>query len=213
MKAVDRASWRNRGLAAVVLVCITGVTAACGGGTTNNTGNCNAQGGNNGVTCIGQTGSPGMTVAASPGMTQPTTSAAEQSSAPISQYLGNLDPISDDGMIGTGVEQVNGAAYPNSLVFYLNPGSPSVSYNLGRQWRKLDMTLGLRDDSAENQDVQFQFVADQRAIYARTFTVGQAQHIVLNVTGVLRLQIICVEVSTNYVGPVYAIVGNATLLS
>ncbi len=71
------------------------------------------------------------------------------------------------------------------------------------------MTLGPRDDSAENQDVQFQFAADGRAICTRTFALGQSQHVTLDVTGMLRLDITRTEVSTAYAGPVYAIGGNA----
>jgi hypothetical protein len=87
-----------------------------------------------------------------------------------------------------------------------------VEYSLGRQWKKLDMTVGLKDDSTENQNVQFQLRADGRTIYTQTFTLGQSRHVTLNVSGVLRLELDATLVS-NYAGPVYAVWGNANLLS
>jgi hypothetical protein len=137
---------------------------------------------------------------------------SEPSSAPTSQYLGSFDPVANSGSLLNGTAQVNGNYYPNSIVLYLNPGPASVEYNLGRQWKKLDMTLGLKDDSTGNQNVQFQLRADGRTIYTQIFTLGQSRHVTLNVSGVLRLELDATLVS-NYAGPVYAVWGSANLLS
>jgi hypothetical protein len=118
-----------------------------------------------------------------------TTAAPAGNSAPTSQYLSNLDSIANSGWLLTGTPEVNGRYYPNSVVQYLDPGPDTVSYNLGRQWRALDMTLGLSDKSTENQTVQFQLVADGRTIYTANFTLGQSRHVTLNVTGALRLDL------------------------
>jgi hypothetical protein len=132
--------------------------------------------------------------------------------APTSQYLSNLDSVANSGWLLTGAPEVNGRSYPNSVVQYLDPGPDSVSYNLGRQWRTLDMTLGLSDKSTENETAQFQLVADGRTIYTGSFTLGQSQHVRLNVSGVLRLDL-TTTLASDYVGGVYADWGSAELLS
>jgi hypothetical protein len=87
-----------------------------------------------------------------------------------------------------------------------------VEYNLGRQWRTLDMTVGLSDDSTANQNVQFQLRADGRVIYSQTFALGQSRHVTINVTHVLRLELDATLMS-NYIGEVNAVWGSAQLLS
>lgn len=114
--------------------------------------------------------------------------------------------MSDSGSLYTNESAaVNGHYYTSSIILHMNPGPAGLEYNLGRQWRKLDMTVGLRDDSADNQSEQFQLLADGRTTYARVFTLGQSQHVVVNVSGVLRLELETTLVSPNYVGPVYAV--------
>jgi hypothetical protein len=135
-----------------------------------------------------------------------------QGSAPASQYLGTLSPVAGSGSLFNGTPQVSGKFYPNSIYLALNPGPASVEYNLGRQWRTLDMTVGLSDDSTENQNVQFQLRADGRMIYTHTFALGQSRHVTINVTNVLRLELDATLVS-NYAGPVNAVWGSAELLS
>jgi hypothetical protein len=132
----------------------------------------------------------------------------------VSQYLANVNTVTNSGQMTTGSVEVNGVVYANSVILDPNPGYPaSISYNLGRQWGKLDMTVGLSDDSAEHQSVQFQLVGDGNTIYTHTFVLGQSQNVALNVTGVLRLDITATVLSTSYVGPISAVLGNADLLS
>ena len=87
-----------------------------------------------------------------------------------------------------------------------------MSYNLGRQWRHLEATVGLSDDSPENEKVQFQIFADQRSIYNHVFELGQSQQINLKVSGVLRLELVATLASA-YVGETEAVWGNANLTS
>ncbi len=140
------------------------------------------------------------------------TSAPTQSSAPASQHLGDLTPVAGSGSLFNGAPEVNGQVYPNSIYLALNPGPASVEYNLGRQWRKLDVTVGLSDDSTANQNVQFQLRADGRVIYTRTFALGQSQHVKIDVSGVLRFELDATLVS-NYAGEVNAVWGSAELLN
>jgi len=107
---------------------------------------------------------------------------------------------------------VNGHNYPNSVVQYLDPGPDSVSYNLGRHWRMLNMTLGLSDKSTGNEAVQFQLTADDRIIYTEDFKLGQSKYVKLNVTGVLRLDLTA-TLASDYIGDVYADWCSAELVS
>jgi hypothetical protein len=176
------------------------IVSACGGGNTSNA----AQ-----ATGRAFPVATASAVTASPAQEQsPSGSAASQGSA--SQYLASLDEVGGSGDTFTGSSEVNGQTYANSVALDVDPGPANVSYNLGRQWSYLQATLGLSDSSPENEQIQFQIVADQRTIYSHVFDLGQSQQINLNVTGVLRLELIATEVSS-YVGQTGAVWGNAEL--
>ena len=107
---------------------------------------------------------------------------------------------------------MNGKYYANSVYLSVNPGPANVSYNLGRQWRELDATVGLSDDSPENEKVQFQVLADDRTIYNGVFELGQSRQISLNVTGVLRLELVA-TLASPLAGQTNAVWGNASLMN
>ncbi len=125
-----------------------------------------------------------------------------------SQYLDGLTSVA--GGANTGSVEVNGQYYADSVYLYPSPGS--VSYNLGRQWRKLQATVGLSDDSPENEKVRFQIFADQKPIYDHVFVLGQSQQINLNVSGVLRLVLVATLESAD-AGSTEAVWGNAILIA
>src|ERR1035437_9213304 len=151
-----------------------------------------------------------------PGRAPPSVSAPAPPSVPspsqsiASEYLDALNPVSGSGNLFTGSVEVNGQYYANSVYLDLNPGPGNVSYNLGRQWRHLEATVGLSDDSPENEKVQFQIFADQRSIYNHVFELGQSQQINLNVSGVLRLELVATLTSA-YVADTEAVWGDANL--
>ena len=201
--------WSIVGAVATVISVIFTILAFVGLGGTSTNPNSSKTTNSNSASPSSASPSPPASQFATPQSTTPT---SVQSHEATSQYLGNLDPVSNSGSLLNGTAQVNGTYYPNSIVLYLNPGPASVEYNLGRQWKKLDMTVGLKDDSTENQNVQFQLRADGRVTYTQTFTLGQSRHVTLNVSRVLRLELDATLVS-NYAGPVYAVWGSANLLS
>lgn len=195
------------------------IVSACGGGSTSNaaqgTGHAPTVASRSGVTPNPSTDpAPQSPSGSAPAPPSPTPDQSPSGSAPsqggASQYLANLNPVAGSGDTFTGSEEVNGQTYANSVFLEVNPGPANVSYNLGRQWHHLQATLGLSDDSPENEQVQFQILADQRTIYSHVFELGQSQQINLDVTGVLRLELIATEVSS-YVGQTEAVWGNAEL--
>src|ERR1017187_8793515 len=140
----------------------------------------------------------------------PPPSVPSPSQSIASEYLDALNPVAGSGNLFTGSVEVNGQYYANSVYLDLNPGPGNVSYNLGRQWRHLEATVGLSDDSPENEKVQFQIFADQRSIYNHVFELGQSQQINLNVSGVLRLELVATLTSA-YVADTEAVWGDANL--
>jgi NPCBM/NEW2 domain len=105
--------------------------------------------------------------------------------APKSQYLSNLDSVASSGSFLAGDIDLNGHHYPHSVTQILGPGS--VSYDLGRRWRTLDVTLELGGSPAGDEMVQFQVKTDSRIIFTGDITLGQSRHVRLNVVGVARL--------------------------
>jgi NPCBM/NEW2 domain len=127
-----------------------------------------------------------------------------------SQLLDAMTPVSDSGATNTGSAQVNGQYFADSVYLSMNPGPGNVSYNLERQWHRLQATVGLSDDSPENEKVRFQVIADQRVVYDHVFVLGQSQQISLDMSGVLRLELVATLAST-WVGDTSAVWGNANL--
>jgi NPCBM/NEW2 domain-containing protein len=131
--------------------------------------------------------------------------------ASASKYLADLTPVSTyGGGYETGSAELNGANYLNSVTLDMNFGSISVAYNLERQWHLLNATVGLRDDSTQKDEYEFQVYADGRPIYSHLFTLGQSRHITLNIAGVLRLELKSTLVG-DYYGDAFGVWGNADL--
>jgi NPCBM/NEW2 domain-containing protein len=157
----------------------------------------------------------------SPVLTQPITSGARTTpaNAPTSpsarasasgQFLADLSPVSNYGTFDTGDAAINGRNYLNSVILDMNFGKTSAAYNLERQWRTLEATVGLRDDSTQKDEYEFQVFADGRPIYSHLFALGHSQHIRLNIAGVLRLELRATLVGDFY-GDAYGVWGNADL--
>lgn len=142
----------------------------------------------------------------------PASAGQAASAAGKSQYLSNLHSVARSGGLLTGDLQVNDSDYPHSVIQSLGPGPDSVSYDIGRQWRMLDMTLGLSDSTTGDETVRFQVKADNRIIYTGNVTFGQSRHVRLDVTGVARLDLITTLMSDK-TGSVFSDWANAELLS
>lgn len=126
------------------------------------------------------------------------------------QYLADLTPVSGNVNVYTGDASVNGNDCLNSVTLYMTlGGSTSAAYNIERQWRSLEATVGLRDDSPQKAEYEFQVFADGNPIYSHLFGLGQSQHIRLNIVGVLRLELRATLVGDLY--DAYGVWGNAEL--
>jgi hypothetical protein len=107
-----------------------------------------------------------------------------------SQYLSNLRNISDSGTVFYGDGEINGHHFRDSVVQVMDGQGESVSYDLGRKWRALDVTLQLiGGPSGSGLTVEFQVAADNRIIYTGDVTPGQSRHVRLSVVGVAHLDL------------------------
>src|ERR1035441_6483554 len=195
---------RRAMIRALAVACTTAfIVSACGGGSTSSS----AQAARSSASATAARSAP---PSPTPGSAPAPPSVPSPSQSIASEYLDALNPVSGSGNLFTGSVEVNGQYYANSVYLDLNPGPGNVSYNLGRQWRHLEATVGLSDDSPENEKVQFQIFADQRSIYNHVFELGQSQQINLNVSGVLRLELVATLTSA-YVADTEAVWGDANL--
>lgn len=129
------------------------------------------------------------------------------------QYLADLNSVANLGAFETGNAQVNGNNYLNSVILDMAlGGSYSVSYDTGRHWRTLEATVGLRDDSPQNEEYEFQVFADGNPIYSHLLTLGQSRYMKLNITGVLRIELRATLSSSAFYGEAYGVWGNAELI-
>jgi NPCBM/NEW2 domain len=107
-------------------------------------------------------------------------------------YLSEMDKVFTTGFDESGQASVNGVQFPRSLVMrthhYLTTNT--VAFNLSRRWKTLDATIGVRDDSASKSAVQFEVLGDKQTLYQHRFSLGQSKVLQLDVSKVLRLELV-----------------------
>ena len=89
---------------------------------------------------------------------------------------------------------MSGIPYAHSVAMGTVGGS-SVEYDLGRHYRRLQATIGLRDDSGSSDQVKIEVFGDGRSLFSQVMAIGQAAPLDVDVTGVLRLKLSATLVS------------------
>ncbi|MFI8277860.1 NPCBM/NEW2 domain-containing protein [Streptomyces sp. NPDC085929] len=104
-------------------------------------------------------------------------------------YLIAAAPL--DGSVVRGGAEVNGRAYPRSIVQRVGPADPvnQVEYHLGRHWKSFLATVGLRDDSPTGGTVSFEVSLDRTPVHRTELTVGQSRDIVVDIGGAFRMKL------------------------
>jgi hypothetical protein len=98
-----------------------------------------------------------------------------------------MQPVDGQG-VATGSATANGHTYMHALSLAVYFGvSPAVEYNLGRTWRHLSGTIGVRDDASTKTDAQFTIYLDGRAAKTGNLRLGLAVPADLDISDVLRL--------------------------
>ena len=112
----------------------------------------------------------------------------------VSTFLADLQPVS--GYRSTAPATVSGIPYAHSVQLGASSSGESVEYDLGRHYRRLQATIGLRDDSGSSDQVKIEVFGDGRSLFSQVMAIGQAAPLDVDVTGVLRLKLSATRVST-----------------
>ncbi|HEY3673657.1 MAG TPA: PASTA domain-containing protein [Acidimicrobiia bacterium] len=107
---------------------------------------------------------------------------------PVVTYLSDLSPV--EGGADSGVATMGGTTYAHAVTFYASSASTKAGYDLGRHYRRLRGTVGLRDDDQASSSVKVEVFADGRSIFSQTVGLGQSVELDLDVTNVLRLELV-----------------------
>ncbi|MEU4039063.1 NPCBM/NEW2 domain-containing protein [Streptomyces collinus] len=131
------------------------------------------------------------------------------------QYLQDLEPLSSSNGVNTGSAQVNGKNYDRSIFLAIDKSSipeDDAEYNLGRHWRTMQASIGLRDDSPTGSRASFEVFADGKSINKMTLGLGESKNLSLDITNVLRMKIeVTYSSTTDISSDCYAVWGDARL--
>lgn len=134
-----------------------------------------------------------------------TPAAASTTIVPDTKYLDEMPNVA--GSYYAESAEVNGRLYTRSVMLWPDG---SAQFNLGRDWRRVEATLGLRDDSSEDAKVRFEIFGDGRLLYRHEFGLGQSEGVSIDVTDVLRLKLVATTVAE---GDSRAVWGSARVVS
>lgn len=130
--------------------------------------------------------------AGSSSTTTTTTAVTTTSPGPVERYLEDFDRVEYEFGMAVGPAKISGTTYERSVVpgFLATYETERVlDFDLGRAYTTLRVVVGVRDDSSADARVHFEIIADGKPIFSDRLSLGQTQSPVLDVTGVLRLQL------------------------
>jgi serine/threonine-protein kinase len=107
---------------------------------------------------------------------------------PVTRYLADLEPV--DNYVETGLRSISGEQFTRSLFLVAACSSDPeyVEYDLGRDYRQLQMTIGLDDESPSGLRTRFEVFVDGSRVTNVDHGLGEAEPITLDVTDVLRVR-------------------------
>jgi hypothetical protein len=107
------------------------------------------------------------------------------------RYLSGMDTV--DGYTYTGSLRINGASYNKSLYWHDGSAGPGdteyAEFDLRRGCKTFDAHAGLDDDSTSDAQSEMTMSSLGTALWDNTFGVGQAQHVNMNVSTLLRIRL------------------------
>jgi hypothetical protein len=116
---------------------------------------------------------------------------------------------------------IDGTVYANGIesgyLGYCGTNGPGteqeVEYSINREYSRLSAVAGLSEESSPDLPVTLEIVGDGRSLWSETLIVGEPQTIDIDVTDVLRLQVVATKEFDNPGGCnyVYAGLGDPTL--
>ncbi len=107
---------------------------------------------------------------------------------PVVTYLADIGPVNGD--VGSDTVSVNGVRYTHAISWYASCNNTQiVEYDLGKDFRRLQTTIGVTDDSDSSGAVATEIYLDDRRLAAKTTSLGKTATVSLDVTQGLRLRI------------------------
>ncbi len=136
------------------------------------------------------TGAPATTAGTDNPTSRPTAAPGN-----VDRFLTELKVIESDGKVESGSASISGTKLPHSVI--LRAGGydrkptdvARAEYDLGRDYRRLQATVGLADDARSNAVYQIEIYGDDRRLASHTVRLGNSVPIDLDVTGILRLRL------------------------
>lgn len=112
-----------------------------------------------------------------------------------SVLLTTLQPTQRSPDVKLGAAEINGNYYGNSVVFrcdlFASDTRGSISFNLGKRYRRLEATAGVLDNAVESDQIGvFQVVADGVVCEEVTARQGDPRILTVDVTDVLNLKLV-----------------------
>lgn len=109
--------------------------------------------------------------------------------------LTSLRPTQRSSDVAFGPSEINGISYRDSIIYrstvFANSPRGSISFNLGRRYRRMEVTVGVLDDAVEaHQEGVFQVLADEEVRAEVVARHGGPRRIEVDVTDVLNLKLV-----------------------
>ncbi|WP_322778319.1 NPCBM/NEW2 domain-containing protein, partial [Frankia sp. Cas4] len=157
------------------------------------------------------TGAPATTAGSGNPTSKPTAAPGN-----VDRFLTDLTVIESDGKVESGSGSISGTKLPHSVILQANhyddpKNVARAEYDLGRDYRRLQATVGLADDARSNAVYQIEIYGDDRRLASHTVRLGNSVPIDLDVTGILRLRLTTTRVDGDVVDNDYSHYASASV--
>ncbi|MYR40137.1 hypothetical protein GTX14_35185 [Streptomyces sp. SID4944] len=107
---------------------------------------------------------------------------------------------------------INTERFTEAVTYRTNCYEGKVTYHLGREWSSLSFTAGIEDTSDDTR-MRLTVRGDGKVLTTSTLTLGTSKKVKLDVSGVLRLQVVLTPVRStcNLVSDTVVALGDPTL--
>ncbi|MFC3996470.1 protein kinase [Nocardiopsis sediminis] len=125
----------------------------------------------------------------SPSAASPTAPPAGQREDPDELHLASEQPVNDSIYTST-LATVNAEDYDEALTVEDYCSDVLAEYNLGRGYEEFSAVVGLSDESPADEEAEFTVIGDGEQLENKTLGLGEDAELEVDVTGVLRLQLV-----------------------
>ncbi|MDA2813520.1 NPCBM/NEW2 domain-containing protein [Nocardiopsis sp. RSe5-2] len=122
--------------------------------------------------------------------------------------LNGLEPVDGNAAVEWGKPMMNGERRDGSMMVELCGVGEVIAYDIGRDWKRLETTVGLADGvGASDGSVTFEVIGDGERLAHTMLALGEEEELSVDVEDVLRLELSmadndCLEGHAVWVDPV-----------